>query len=254
MRGAAASICGMRPIDPGSVGSVIALSALGLPTSHDGRHPRRRAPAALLGLAIALGAGGVAAAAAAPTVPAAAPGAPVAPVPPAASAPLPPGTPLYDVEIVVFRAISLAPSEDWSIAPTPRGFGSPGNPERVAPEVVRVLPPSDYRLMGVIDGMRRSGLWRPIAHAAWIQNAPSWGSHVGIPLAAVGVAAPGLSGTVYLERAPLYLHLGFDVSLQEGATYTIDEMHNIRQNEKEYFDHPVFGVIAVVTPLRQPAR
>jgi hypothetical protein len=253
MRGTAASICGMYCIDPGSVSDAAALSAPSLPTTRDARRPRRHALAALLCLAGALATGSstVVAASAAPAVPAAAP---VAPVPPAAPAPLPPGTPLYDVEIVVFRAIGVAPTEDWSAAPTPRGFGSPGNPEHVAPEVVRVLPPSDYRLMGVIDGMRRNGQWRPIAHAAWIQNAPSWGSHVGIPLNAVGVAVPGLSGTVYLERAPLYLHLGFDVSLQEGATYTIDEMHNIRQNEKEYFDHPVFGIIAVVIPLRQPAR
>jgi hypothetical protein len=43
---------------------------------------------------------------------------------------------------------------------------------------------------------------------------------------------------VYLERAPIYLHLGFDVHLSAGATYTIKEMRSVRYNDKQYFDHP----------------
>jgi hypothetical protein len=107
-------------------------------------------------------------------------------------------------------------------------------------------------LNGVVDGLRRAGVWRPIAHAAWLQNAPNWGSRIGIPLSAVGINVPGLTGLAFLERAPLYLHLGFDVALQDGDSFRIDEMHNVRQNEKEYFDHPAFGIIAVVTAIKPP--
>ena len=189
----------------------------------------------------------------APAAPAAAPSA----VAPAESAPLPPlpaGTPLYEVEMVVFDSVTAPPLEDWNAAPNVRGFGSPTAQPGLTPQVVRILAPSEYHLNGVIDGLRRSGAWRPIAHAAWIQNAPNWGSHVGIPLNAIGVSVPGLTGLVFLERAPIYLHLGFDVNLQEGASFTIDEMHNVRQNEKEYFDHPAFGIIAVVTAIKAPAH
>ena len=174
--------------------------------------------------------------------------------PPAQSAPPPPlpaGTALYEVEIVVFRAAGAPPIEDWNAAPSPRGFGSPNTQPGLAPQVVRVLGPADYHLSGIVDGLRRSGVWRPIAHAAWLQNAPNWGSHIGIPLNGVGVNVPGLTGLAFLERAPLYLHLGFDVVLQDGDSFRIDEMHNVRQNEKEYFDHPAFGIIAVVTALKR---
>jgi hypothetical protein len=184
--------------------------------------------------------------------PSSAPTAPAAPAPP--PAPLPAGTALYDVEIVVFRSVGAAPLEDWTAAPSPRGFGSPNAQPGLAPQVVRVLGPNDYRLDGIVDGLRRSGVWRPIAHAAWLQNAPNWGSHIGLPLSAVGVDVPGLTGLVFLERAPLYLHLGFDVTLLDGDSFRIDEMHNVRQNEKEYFDHPAFGIIAVVTALKGPSR
>ena len=158
---------------------------------------------------------------------------------------------LYDVEMVVFRVSSVGPAEDWSIAPTARGFGNLITQGATAPEVVRILPASAYRLDGIVRGLRLSGEWRPIAHAAWVQTAPPWGTHIGVPLSEVGVDVPGLTGNVYLERARLYLHLGFDVSLQDGATYSLDEMHNVRQNEKEYFDHPAFGIIAVVTPIKR---
>jgi hypothetical protein len=160
--------------------------------------------------------------------------------------------PLYDVEMVIFRAVTVGAAEDWSIVPPGRGFGA--NRGGPGPQVVRVLGGSDYRLDGVVSGLRASGAWRTVAHAAWIQTAPPWGTHVGVPLSQIGVNVPGLSGTVYLERAPLYLHLGFDVSLTSGSTYTINEMRNVRQNEKQYFDHPAFGIIAVVTQVRQAAR
>lgn len=156
--------------------------------------------------------------------------------------------------MVVFESVGVPPLEDWNAAPSPRGFGSAATAPGLAPEVVRILGPGDYRLNGVIDGLRRSGVWRPVAHAAWVQNAPNWGSHIGVPLTALGVNVPGLTGLAFLERAPIYLHLGFDVRLQDGATYSIDEMHNVRQNEKEYFDHPAFGIIAVVAAIKAPGR
>ncbi len=214
--------------------------------------PVRRARCALALLIGCWSALSLSAATPAPAPPTAPPAAPVASTAPAP--PLPSGTPLYDVEIVVFRSLGAAPIEDWTVAPTPRGFGSPNAQPGLAPQVVRILGPSDYHLSGVVEGLRRSGVWRAVAHAAWIQNAPNWGSHIGIPLNAVGVAVPGLTGLVFLERAPLYLHLGFDVALQDGDTFRIDEMHNVRQNEKEYFDHPAFGIIAVVTALKGAAR
>ena len=162
--------------------------------------------------------------------------------------------PLYAVEMVVFRAVKVGPAEDWSVVPPGRGFGNTASRGGAPPQVVRILGASAYRLDGVVDDLRTNGSWRPVAHAAWVQTAPAWGSHVGVPLSQIGVNVPGLSGTVYLERAPQYLHLGFDVSLTHGPTYTINEMRNVRQNEKQYYDHPAFGIIAVVTQVKQAAR
>lgn len=158
----------------------------------------------------------------------------------------------YMVELIVFRNSTVSGNEDWSAVPTGRGFGNEstrgGNPQ-----VVRILAPGDYRLANVEATLRTSGAWRPIAHAAWVQSAANWGTHVGIALSDLGINSPGLSGAVYLERAT-YLHLGLDLSLSAGGIqYAIKEMRSVKYNERQYFDHPAFGVIALVSPVSAAA-
>ncbi len=156
---------------------------------------------------------------------------------------------LYEVEIVVYRAARVGAAEDWSAPASGRGFGSDSNRgSATPPQVLRVLPPGSYRLAGVESGLRTSGAWRPIAHAAWIQTAASWGTHIGIPISDLGMNVPELSGVVYLERST-YLHLGVTLSVSDPGPYTIDEMRSVKYNEKQYFDHPAFGVIALVSPI-----
>jgi Peptidoglycan-binding protein, CsiV len=159
----------------------------------------------------------------------------------------PTGTGLYEVEIVVFRASSVGQAEDWAVTPTGRGYGNEST-RGGTPQVLRVLAPSDYKLNAIETGLRASGAWRPIAHAAWIQSAANWGTHVGLALADLGINTPALSGMVYLERGT-YLHLGVNLTLTEDAPYVINEMRSVKFNEKQYFDHPAFGVIALVSPV-----
>jgi hypothetical protein len=158
------------------------------------------------------------------------------------------GGSLYMVELIVFRTTTVSGNEDWSAVPSGRGFGNEST-RGGTPQVVRVLAPADYRLAPVEATLRSSGAWRPIAHAAWVQSAANWGTHIGIALSDLGVSSPGLSGTVYLERAT-YLHLGVDLNLNAGGiAYSIKEMRSVKFNERQYFDHPAFGVIALVSPV-----
>jgi hypothetical protein len=159
-------------------------------------------------------------------------------------------SPWYGVEIIIFRVSSPGADEDWSATPTGRGFGSNANRGGAVPAIVKTLEPSDYHLSAIEGSLKSSGAWRPIAHAAWIQTAANWGTHTGFALSDLGINVPGLTGTVYVERAPIYIHLGFDVQYQAAATYTIKEMRSVKYNDKQYFDHPAFGIIALVTPIK----
>jgi hypothetical protein len=157
----------------------------------------------------------------------------------------------YIVEVIIFRASSVPSNEDWDALPPGRGFGSASSRGGPTPQVLKVLPATDYRLDAVEQSLKTSGAWHPIAHAAWVQTAANWGTQAGIDLGSIGINSPALSGMVYLERAPIYMHLGFEVHLSAGATYTIREMRSVRYNDKQYFDHPAFGIIAMVTPIKR---
>ncbi len=164
-----------------------------------------------------------------------------------AATPVPTGPAQFAVEILVFEHSVAGASENWAAEPAGRGYGSPANRGGATPRVVRILPASSYHLDGAAQSLISHGLGRPVAHAAWIQTAANWGTHTGISLPSVGINLPGLKGMIYLERAPQFLHLGFDVSLKNGETYFINEMHSARFEERQYFDHPAFGIIAVIT-------
>jgi len=83
-----------------------------------------------------------------------------------------------------------------------------------------------------------------------VQTATDWPRHSGLTLEQVGIVVPGLSGSVYLERGQ-FLHLGFDLHLGDDPAWSLSELRKIKFNEKNYFDHPGFGVIAIVSPARR---
>jgi hypothetical protein len=72
---------------------------------------------------------------------------------------------------------------------------------------------------------------------------------------------PGLSGIIYLEAGD-YLHLGMTLNYQPGnpppglaaqpgTVFTLSESRRVKRYERNYYDHPAFGVIALVTPANK---
>lgn len=181
-------------------------------------------------------------------------------------APAPAATPaasVYNVEIIVFRTNqALGAAENWS-AQAAREYNSEGeaagNPKGVG-RFVGLLPQTAWQLMPIENKMRTSGLYVPVAHVAWSQTASDWGTRAGFSLERLGLQVPGLNGTVFLERGQ-FLHLGMAMSYAPGSppaglgagpgtTFSISESRRIRFYERNYYDHPAFGVIALVTPAQ----
>ena len=194
---------------------------------------------------------------------------------PAAPAPAPapgPGSTVYNIEIIVFRATSaLGGAEDWS-AEAGAGARNIAGEESTSGAVtvghfVGALPSSAWQLGELESRLRASGVYVPVAHTAWAQTASSWGTRAGFTLQKLGIEVPGLSGTVFLERGQ-WLHLGMSLTFAMAAPpqglgaapdtpFTINESRRVRFYERSYFDHPAFGVIALVTPAqgaRPPGR
>ena len=234
--------------------------------------------ATLLALALAAPLPVLAQGAGTPTAstPAAAPGASARP-----SAPLAPGQtatatatatapavtgPAYDIEVVIFRArVGLGQPENWAAETTASAIvagGEATSDSGAIGKLLGVLPAADYRLSAIAARLRSSGTYAPVAHAAWVQTASAWGTHAGFSLQSLGIDVPGLSGSIYLERGE-FLHLGMtlDYTMQNpppglkappGTIFVMNETRRVRFYQRNYYDHPAFGVIALVTPARGP--
>lgn len=169
----------------------------------------------------------------------------------------------YYIEIIVFRArVALGSPEDWAaetgMAPTVTG-GESANGSDIG-QLLDLVPPSQYRLTSIAQALRRSPTYKVVAHAAWKQTASDWGSNAGFTLQQLGIDVPGLTGEVTFERGT-FLHLGLklDYSIAHppagldaapGTTFVLNEMRRVRFYQRNYYDNPAFGVIALVLPVR----
>jgi hypothetical protein len=157
------------------------------------------------------------------------------------------GSGAYQVEIVIFRVLSAPTSEDLSVPAEGRGFNHQIDTSATPPTVYRTLEAAQMQLGGMASRLRAGGTWKVLAHAGWVQSATDWPKHVGVTLEQLGINVPGLAGSVFVERGQ-FLHLGFDLHLGENPTWSLSELRKVKFNEKNYFDHPAFGVIAIVSP------
>ena len=167
---------------------------------------------------------------------------------------------VYNVEVIVFRNSSGAGgAEDWSAKPVARGLDTPEAP--VTGKFVQAIAPAQFQLNDVARKLQGTTNYQPIAHFAWQQTASSWGSRAGFTVAKLAGNVPGLSGIIYLESGT-YLHLGVSLNYQTsnapealaaapGTVFMLNESRRIRFDKLSYYDHPAFGVIALVTPANR---
>lgn len=176
----------------------------------------------------------------------------------------------YAVEIIVFAHAkeSYRASETWNqdLALPPISDAriltpavSPGS------KAFQALEPSRYRLQGEWSRLQSSAEYRPLLHTAWMQPGLPREQAVGVVLesgaasASLGGAKP-LSGVVKVGLSR-YLHLDANLlyrkpvkaGVGDGApayeTFQLSESRRMRSRETHYLDHPMFGVIALITPL-----
>jgi len=179
---------------------------------------------------------------------------------PPAQAQTAPTSRVYNVEVIVFRNNSgSGGAEDWNAKPVARGPDTPEAP--VTGKFVAAIPAAQFQLNDVARRLQGSSNYQPIAHFAWQQTASSWGSRAGFTVAKLAGNVPGLSGIFYLESGS-YLHLGMSLNYQTsnppdslaaspGTAFMLNESRRIRFDKLSYYDHPAFGVIALVTPANR---
>jgi hypothetical protein len=172
--------------------------------------------------------------------------------------------PGYHIEIIVFRANSAqGGGENWSTETATGNTVGEENGSGGSAQVghfISTLGADQFQLGDLESKLKSSGAYVPVAHVAWAQTASAWGTKAGFPLQKLGVDVPGLNGTVYLQRGQ-YLHFGMALSYAiasppaglgagPGTAFTLNEDRRVKFYERNYYDHPAFGVIALVTPAQ----
>ena len=122
------------------------------------------------------------------------------------------------------------------------------------------MPAAQFQLNDLAGKLQNTANYQPIAHFAWQQTASSWGSRAGFTVAKLAGNVPGLTRH-HLSRTRLYLHLGMTLNYQTsnppaglsappGTVFNLTESRRVKFYERNYYDHPAFGVIALVTPVK----
>jgi hypothetical protein len=173
--------------------------------------------------------------------------------------------PVYDVEVVIFSNQNSGDGgERWPIN-IRDDFGTQGF---VTAGQISELPESVHQLGDISYSLRQSRGYSVLFHAAWRQPAYDSRNAISYPIdASVRNASKRLVGQIKLVRER-YLHLDVDLLLASAGAmtamsstedasgspvYELREKRRIKKSGKlHYFDHPRFGMIAVVTPYRAP--
>jgi hypothetical protein len=133
----------------------------------------------------------------------------------------------------------------------------------------RLLQPEELQLTAQYRIISRNPqAYVPLLHAGWVQPGLPEAEARPFDLSLLGVTNPVGSIRLYLSR---FLHVDLDLSYLDAAApraaqaaagqlaeielaprYRLVVDRAARSNELHYFDHPAFGVLVRVTPVRDP--
>lgn len=171
----------------------------------------------------------------------------------------------YEIELLIFRNLVEADGgEVWPVDYSDWFEESADSEQADTPAraAANWLPKSRFRLTAQRNALARSAPYRPIAHFAWRQSVTDRQRAKPLEVPA-GNRNPERAYVDGLVRVSVerYLHLDLNLRLHLPATTTeaaaleygvpeirLRQKRRMRSNELHYFDHPRFGVIALITP------
>jgi|GEM_PF-2177215 len=115
----------------------------------------------------------------------------------------------------------------------------------------------ERRLNAEYQRLNLSADYQPVLYATWRQQVADKSTSEAFDTSLTGVPANVLDGQFRLYRER-YLHLVVDLQLPEQASsfgqieplvYTMSQSRRLRGSDIQYFDHPKFSVISLVTEI-----
>lgn len=164
--------------------------------------------------------------------------------------------PLYQIDLIVFalKDPALRSSERWPDSP-----GQPVAGGITTPGTSAVISPKEGSLAAEWDHLESSGRYKPLSYFRWRQlvGSPGQPSRAMVESTArVDKKYPEVTGTLSLIQGDT-LRADLDLVLSEKAVeggtpgqYRLRESRVVREGTLHYFDHPVFGALLHLSPVR----
>lgn len=135
----------------------------------------------------------------------------------------------------------------------------------------RLLEADELQLGNAYARISRLGAYAPLLHGGWVQEGLSETQAYPFDLVYLGATNP--RGTIQLHLSR-FLHVTVDLDYLAGRAlpsgprsgpftlgevstiprYALETQRRLRSGELHYIDHPMFGVLVLVTPAPEPAE
>lgn len=155
----------------------------------------------------------------------------------------------YQIELVIFenKNGALVGNERWtSEAPPLETTGAVAADDGLA---------DDSKLASALTNLEKDSTYRVVTQKKWVQIGEEKKSSK-LMLVQAGTELEGLA-QFYVSR---FLHIELDLRLRPAdaplsetgtpVVFRLDEKRRIKSQETHYFDHPKFGALVRVTPLK----
>jgi hypothetical protein len=167
-----------------------------------------------------------------------------------------PSTNVYDIEVVVFenRLPDLEGGELWGRDPDKSA--SADMKEAVS---VGEIPSADSALSAMATALESSGRHHVLAHLRWQQSAEAKSVSKPVKVVSTNGALEGAlrfySSRFLLLDVNLTLHEavsgGVTAGMEQTApVYRLTEARRVKSSETYYFDHPKFGALVRISPVK----
>lgn len=136
-----------------------------------------------------------------------------------------------------------------------------------------LLTPDEMQLDDAYAKLGRLGAYQVLGHAGWVQEGLPQDQTVPIDMAALGIANPSGTIQLYVSRFPhVIVNLTYrtpPAATAEQSTpdpsglamepvsaqYVLRQQRRVKSGDIQYFDHPMFGLLLLITPVPQkPAQ
>lgn len=184
----------------------------------------------------------------------------------------------YTIELVIFKTKSpIGGPEAWNTetaaaqqtsVPADAAEAEEGQAAVAVAPVgglpVQAISSTQFRLSGIDGALQRNANYEVLQHIGWTQVPSPRGSGLAVNLADLATNNPPVRGTMRFERGK-YLYLQLDLTYTPAdppaslvaasnkgtpVAFKLNQKRRVRPFERHYFDHPAFGVIAIISPVK----